>query len=308
MEYNDILDIKKIENSYSQIKKNTKHKQKILNYELFYTSNIVNLLNKLKNKTYNHGKYNIFIIKDPKIRVIMSENMEDKIVNHLVSNYILYPLIEPKLIDMNVATRKNKGCKAGIIYIKKYINQLKNKYPKIYILKCDITKYFYSIDHQILLNKIKKLNLDDDLFNLIKNIIDSTNYDYISDYIKKTKIDKIPTYEKGKGLPIGNMSSQILAIFYLNELDHYIKEKLQIKHYVRYMDDFILIHPSKEYLEYCKNKINEKIVELKLELNKKTQICEIHNGIVFLGYRFILKNQKLYTLISAKNKIKIKKN
>ena len=311
MNYNYILDIKKLENSYLKIRKRTKHKQKLLKYELFYSSNLINLLNKLKNKTYKHGKYNIFIIKDPKIRVIMSENMEDKIINHLISNYILFPIIEPKLINTNVATRENKGSKEGINYLKKYINKLKDKYSKIYILKCDITKYFYSIDHQILLDKLKKFNLDDNIFEIIKDIVCSTNHSYINDDLKKIifkmKIDKVPTYVDGKGLPIGNMSSQILAIFYLNDLDHYIKEKLKIKYYIRYMDDFILIHHSKEYLEYCKNKINEKIIQLKLELNKKTQICEIHNGIVFLGYRFILKNKKLYTLISPKNKRNIKK-
>ena len=311
MKYDYILDIKKIENSYLKIKKNAKHKEKILKYELFYSSNLINILNKLKNRNYEHGKYNIFIIKEPKIRVIMSENMEDKIINHLVSKFVLFPLIEPKLIDMNVATRENKGSNMGIAYFKKYINKLKNKYEKIYILKCDIHKYFYSIDHKILLQKIRKIIPDNDLYELVKNIIDSTDHEYINNELKKCEkkegINELPIYEKGKGLPIGNMTSQILAIFYLNDLDHYIKEKLKIKYYIRYMDDFILIHHSKEYLKYCKIKINEKIEEMKLKLNSKTQICEIHRGIVFLGYKFILKNKKLYVLLTSKFKRKINK-
>lgn len=305
MDYNYILDIKKIEYAYSKIKKNTKHKNKVLKYEIFYLSNCATILKELKNKTYKHGKYNIFLIKEPKLRVIMSEQMNDKIVNHLVSYYILFPLIEPKLIDMNVATRKNKGSSYALLLFKKYINNLKINNTKIYILKCDISKYFYSIDHQILLEKLKKVIKDNDNFNLIKNIIESTDDDYVNRCL--TKYQNVPLYIKGKGLPIGNMTSQILAIFYLNDLDHYIKEKLKIKHYIRYMDDFILIHPSKNYLKYCKNQIKIKLEQLKLKLNSKTNIYDIQKGIIFLSYKFILKKNKLYTLLNPKFKRKLNK-
>lgn len=95
-------------------------------------------------------------------------------------------------------------------------------------------------------------------------------------------------YKTGKGLPIGNMSSQILAIYYLNKLDHFIKEKLKVKYYIRYMDDFILIHHDKEYLKYCLSEIKQELAKLKLQLNNKTTISEIHQGVNFLGYRFLL--------------------
>lgn len=318
--YDYILDIKKIEDSYNIVKKNTCHKAKINKWELFYTSNCVSILDKLINRNYQHKEYNIFIISEPKIRVIMSEQLSDKIINHLLSKYVYFPLLEPKLIEMNVASRTNKGSKAGIEYLKKYINSLKENNKQIYILKCDIEKYFYSIDHEILLNKLKKIIIDEDLFNLTKNIINSTDSEYINNKInyqinkkkenanKKllSELKKIPCYKKGKGLPIGNMSSQIFASFYLNDLDHYIKEELKIKHYIRYVDDFILLHQSKEYLEYCKIKINEKIRELKLNLNSKVQICEIHKGVTFIGYKFILKNNKLLILMGPKFKKKLK--
>ena len=101
------------------------------------------------------------------------------------------------------------------------------------------------------------------------------------------------------------MSSQVLALLYLNDLDHYIKEELNIKYYIRYMDDFLLFHQDKEYLKFCEIKIKEKVKELKLTLNKKTQIIDLSKGVVFLGYRFLLKEKKLYVLISQKNKKKI---
>ena len=330
IDYNYLLDINKLNSVFETIKHNSRHKEKILKFEIFYTSNIVNVINILESKNYIHSKYNIFMISKPKHRIIMSESMTDKIVNHLISKYVLFPLLEKKLIDSNIATRTNMGTKLGINKLKQYVNTLKINYNKFYVLKCDITKFFYSIDHKILLKKLQKIINDEELYNIIKNIIFNTNCEYINKKIlelkdkgkekilksnmtfneKKSKIkeiEKIPLYQMGKGLPIGNMSSQILAIFYLNDLDHFIKEKLKIKYYIRYMDDFVLLHPDKNYLKKCLLEITQKLDELKLTLNSKTQIIEIHNGINFLGYRFVLKKNKLYILMNSKVKKRILK-
>ena len=268
MDYNYILDIQKIKDVYHTIRVNSKRKEKIVSFELFLSSNLIQVYTVLKNRTYIHQRYNIFLIREPKIRVIMSECMQDKIINHLVSKYILFPLIEPKLIEANVATREGKGSKKALLYMKRYINHLKENYEKIYVLKCDIHKYFYSIDHEILLTKLKKIIFDPELYQLVKTIVESTDYEYVeellSDKIKNEReriqslkisnqekqmkwneLNRIPKFQKGKGLPIGNMSSQIMAIFYLNDLDHFIKEKLRIHHYTRYMDDLILMFQIK---------------------------------------------------------------
>ena len=114
IEYDYLLDIDKLNQVFKIIKKNTRHKTKILKFEIFYTSNIINVLEILKSKKYIHSKYNIFMIKEPKYRIIMSECMTDKIINHLISSYVLFPLLEKKLIDSNVATRTNMGTKMGI--------------------------------------------------------------------------------------------------------------------------------------------------------------------------------------------------
>ena len=306
VKYDDLLSIDKIINTYKRIVKNTKHKEKIFTYNMFYTTNILNIYNVLKDKNYVHGRYNIFIIKKPKLRLIMSENLSDKIVNHLVS-YLILPIIEPKLIDTNVATRINKGTKEAIYYMKKYLIKMKRKYNDFYILKCDIKKYFYNIDHEILYDKLKITIYDKDILELLKSIIDSTDCEYVNETIKKLNKD-VPIYNKGKGLPIGNMSSQLFAIFYLNELDHFIKEKLRIKYYIRYMDDFILIHNDKEYLKHCKLEIEKFLKQEKLELNKKTNIHKINNGFVFLGYKYKFKNNKLLILMTSNNKVKARKN
>ncbi len=326
--YDDIVSINKIKDVYDGIYKNTCHKAKLVRFELTKTSNIVKIYNTLKNKHYNHLKYNVFIIKEPKYRIIMSELMYDKIVNHLISKYVLIPTLSKKLIEQNVATRTGKGSKEGIRYMKKYINSIKENYDNIYILKCDISKYFYNIDHEILINKLSHENFDKDILRVLINIISSTNNDYINDLIdssisrevshledmniydlelRKKQLYSLPRYRKGKGLPIGNETSQLLAIYYLNELDHYIKEQLHIKYYIRYMDDFILIHHDKEYLKKCLNLINKKLSYLKLSLNKKTQIYNLKSGVNFLGYKFILKNKKLVILLNNQTRKKIKR-
>lgn len=326
--YDDIVSINKIKDVYDGIYKNTCHKAKLVRFELTKTSNIVKIYNTLKNKHYNHLKYNIFIIQEPKYRIIMSELMYDKIVNHLISKYVLIPTLSRKLIEQNVATRTGKGSKEGIRYMKQYINSIKENYDNVYILKCDISKYFYNIDHEILINKLSHENFDKDILRVLINIISSTDNDYINDLIdssisreishledmniydleaKKKQLYSLPRYRKGKGLPIGNETSQLLAIYYLNELDHYIKEQLHIKYYVRYMDDFILIHHDKEYLKKCLNLINKKLSYLKLSLNKKTQIYNLKSGVNFLGYKFILKNKKLVILLNNQTRKKIKR-
>ena len=326
--YEDILDLDKLKEVYHEIKLSSKHKEKFIRFELFSIGNFISILMKLKSQNYHHGKYNIFLISDPKYRVIMSENLEDKIINHLISKNFLFPVLEPKLISSNIATRKNKGTKAGIYYMKKYINKLKQNHDQFYVLKCDIYKYFYSIDHTLLLQKLAKEFDNEKILKLLTEIIKSTDQNYITQSIqtqisdeylkilnshqslkekknKITSLNKIPVHQLGKGLPIGNMSSQILAIYYLNELDHFIKEKLKVKYYIRYMDDFILLSNDKEYLEYCLSQIKKELSKLKLQLNNKTEISEIHHGINFLGYRFILKNKKLIIKLGKNTKKKL---
>ena len=260
----------------------------------------------------------------------MSEKVEDKIVNLLISEYILLPALEKSLIDSNVATRHNKGSSFAFDLTLKYINKLSYFNREIYVLKIDIKKYFYNIDHKICMNMLEKKIKDKKVLKIIKDVLDTTNLPYVNKEIenlkqkeinrikhlnisereKELKIDeisKVPLYYNGKGLPIGNMTSQILAIFYLNEVDHYIKEKLGFKNYIRYMDDLIILDVDKEKLKYCYEQVKNKLLDFKLEVNNKSKIYKLSNGFSFLGYKFQLKQNKFLIRYNVKTPRRIMK-
>ncbi len=259
--YNDIYKFENILAAFNEVCKNTKNKKKVQNYKEYKCIYVSRIYNVLVNKSYVVGPYNVFTIYEPKERRIVSQNMHDKVINHLVSRHILYPAILPCLIDGNVASRKGMGTKKGLELANKFHNLCKLKYGKYYILKCDISKFFASINHDRLKKKLQRRIKDKDALNIVFSIIDSDE----------------------QGLSIGNMTSQVLAIFYLNDLDHYIKEVLKIKYYVRYQDDFLLFHPSKAYLKDCLKKIKSFLEDEHMTLNPKTRIYSSNNNFIFLG-------------------------
>lgn len=256
MWYQKMVDIHKIEAVYKDIRSKTKHKTKLMNFKMYYLTNIMQIYEILDRRQYQHGSYNIFLVKENKYRLIMSEGISDKIINHLLSKEILLPLIEPRLIPMNVATRKNKGIKLELCYTKKYLNEIRRKHSNFYILKGDIRKYFYNIDHAILLKKLSRFIPDSDVLKMIQSILEATN------------------------------------TFKTNETIHKVIEN------------------EKKYLQDCIEKIRLKLQkDCDLELHpKKTKIFSFHQGLTFLGYRFIVKNNRLVVLMSPKTKKRITKN
>ena len=203
-EFDKLLDIYNRE-----ISKNTKNKKKIYYYDLYKFSN----LNKLGDINKFDIKYNIFYIKDPKYRIIMSMNIGEKIVSHYIAKYILLPKIDKYLDMRNVASRKKMGYSYAVKLLNRYI-ELNKKYKDIYVLKLDISKYFYSISHDILKELlIDKLSSEE--YDVICFFIDSTNEKYVNERISDIKnklvkidmkrsreINDIPIYEYGKGLTI----------------------------------------------------------------------------------------------------------
>ena len=305
----DILDIYE-----NEVSINTKNKRKVYNFEKNKMENIYDIKSIIEGNNYRIYKYNIFSISSPKYRIVMSLNMKDKIINHYVSRFILIPRLEKYLDIRNCATRSKMGYDYAINLVKRYI-ELNKKYGKFYILKIDISKYFYSIDHNVLKSMIID-KLDSDEYDIVSNIIDSTNYDYVNLCIKsiknhlldkdknrKLEIDKLPLYEYDKGLPIGNMTSQFLSIFYLYWLDHYIVNNLGLKYMVRYMDDYIIISNDKDKLKRELENISFILKDkYKLDINvNKTNIYDCYSGFEYLGYIFSVKNNKTIIRVKSQN-------
>lgn len=226
--YNSLYDINNIIKMTDKVLSKVKNKERREKFYLYYSEHIINIKNRLENKNINLGKYNIFLITDPKCRVIMSQSIEDKIINHLIAEYLLVRVFESKYIDSMCATRLNKGSGYASKLMKKHLNEIKLKYNNFYILKLDIKKYFYNIDHNILKKIIKSNIKDKDALNILFKVIDSTNDNYINEIIIKLKENRInnlsneklieetkqiPLYKYDKGCGIGDQTSQVLDLF-----------------------------------------------------------------------------------------------
>jgi len=222
----------------------------------------------LKSKTYESLPYVDFYVHDPKRRHIHKANIRDRILHQAVFR-ILYPIFDKGFIFDSYSCRINKGTHAAVNRLEKFlIKASKNNRKKVFILKCDVSKFFDSVNHEILKNLIKQKVQDPDSLWLVWEIIDS---------FKKSP---------GCGIPLGNVTSQLFANIYLNELDQFIKKDLRIKYYVRYCDDFVILSNNKEDFPKIINQISEFIeFGLKLKLHPdKVFIRSYLEGIDFLGY------------------------
>lgn len=238
--------------------------------------NLEKLRKSILQNSYIPGKDYEFTIFEPKMRVVRANHFTDKIIQGLLVNHVIQPLVEPTLIYDNYASRKDKGTKAGLDRLSEFLNSAFINYGRdlnnIYVLQCDVKKYFDNISLPILRSKISRLNIDNQLKNLLN-------------------IELRAAHENDKGLCLGHELSQWFAIWYLNDMDHYIKEELHIKYYGRYMDDFYLISDSREYLCKCLYDITDILEGFGLKLNtKKSRVYNISEGIKFLGFKFILTN------------------
>jgi hypothetical protein len=207
----------------------------------------------------------------------MCPNFEDQVVQHAIFNY-LEQIYEPTFIFDSYACRKGKGTHKACERVKSFINKHKEE---DYFIKCDISKYFYSIDHEKLKSIISRKINDKDVLWLINKIIDSHKEESMPSHVENKS-----SIIQEKGIPIGNLMSQLFANIYLNELDYFVKHDLRVKHYLRYVDDFVILGKSHEEMKYYFREIQRLLSEslfLKLE-EKKAQINKIYFGVDFTGY------------------------
>ncbi|MFZ2975496.1 MAG: reverse transcriptase/maturase family protein [Candidatus Moraniibacteriota bacterium] len=272
-----------------------KRKRKdVAEFSLNFMDNVLALHEELKVKIYKHGNYQAFRISDPKPRDIHKAKVRDRLIHHAIYR-IIRPYFESKFMFDSYSCRIKKGTHKAVNRFRCFsLKVSKNNTKQCWILKCDIKKFFASIDHEILKNILSKYIGDENVLWLFSQVIDSFN-------------------TKGKsnvGLPLGNLTSQLLVNIYMNEFDQFAKRELKTKYYIRYADDFAIFHEDKNYLENLIPKISE-FLETKLKLSlhpSKVSIKTLTSGVDFLGWVNFPKHRILRTSTKRRMMKKLRKN
>lgn len=299
---NNIFSYENLLERYYDCRKRKRNTINALKFEMNFESELFKLQKELKSHTYKPGRSTCFVVSKPKLREVFAADFRDRIVHHILVNYLEH-IWEPKFIDQSYACRVGKGAHLTIKDLNRYIREIniKTKGEPIYYLQLDIQSFFVSLKKDILFNIIKKQVKNPEILWLTQTII---FHNPIMNYYPKSPMslfEAIPPHkslfktDSNQGLPIGNLTSQFFANIYLNELDQFVKHKLKIKYYLRYVDDFVILSSDKDQLKIWRDEISKFLKEkLELKLHPKKQILQtVDKGINFVG--FLVKPE--YTII-----------
>lgn len=283
-DFEKVIDFDNMYRAFRKAKCGKGHKKSAARFNLAALDGIHTLITQLKDKTYRVSDYTEFKVYEPKERVIQTTAFKDKVIQHSLCDNVIMPRLQRIFIPDNCAGQIGKGTLYGLDRLSEKMAQFHKRYGmKGYILKCDISKFFYNISHNQLKDIVRyHFGHDEDICWLCDLYIDST---------------------QGKGIPLGNQINQGFALLYLDAMDKLIKYELGIEFYGRYMDDFWLIHPSKAYLQHCLEVIAGYLETLDLTLNGKTQIFPFKNGVSYLGFHtYITSGGKPIRKLKNQNK------
>ena len=270
--FEKIVSTENLLEAWDDFKRGKRRKADVQLFERHLGDNLFKLHRELIHKRYRHGEYVDFYVHDPKLRHIHKAAVRDRVVHHAVFR-LLNPVFESTFVADSYSCRKYKGTHKGVERLGIYARKVFQTKGKCFALKCDIKQFFPTIDHQILLEIIGRRIKDRDLMDLMKIIVES----FASDADQKTGI---------KGAPIGNLTSQLFANIYMNEFDQFVKHELKAQYYLRYTDDFVILHHDDKYLALLKDKIAD-FLKIRLDLSlhpTKVQIRKLGQGIDYLGY------------------------
>jgi len=248
-------------------------------FSLNLMNNILLFRDELVHYSYNHSGYKAFSISDPKPRRIHKALVRDRLLHHAIYR-ILYPFFDRTFITDSYSCRIGKASYKALGRFRTFVYKVSENHKKtVWILKCDIRKFFDNIDHKILIDILNRYISDQDIIWLLENVIHS--------------FSKTP----GKGLPLGNLTSQLFVNIYMNEFDQFVKHGLKVKHYIRYADDFVILSQDKSWLDERLFKMGDFLQEkLKLDLHPdKISIRTISSGVDFLGWVHFPKHRVLRT-------------
>ena len=267
--YKHIISIGNLLLAWKEFLKGKKLRKDVLEFERNLMTNIIDLHNELSSKTYRHSDYHAFNISDPKPRNIHKAKIRDRLLHHALYHE-LYSFFDRTFISDSYSCRRGKGTHKAIQRLKIFSHKVsKNNTKTVWVLKCDIRKFFSSVNHGVLVEIIEKYISDKDIISLLSEIIGS-----------------FYSTEEGVGLPLGNLTSQLFVNIYMNEFDQFMKHKLKAKCYIRYADDFVILSDDKKWLESIMPKISNFLGErLKLSLHPdKVFIKTLASGVDFLGW------------------------
>ena len=291
--YNHIISLENLLEAWKEFVCGKRARKDVQEFERNLMTNIIALHHELAEKTYLHSSYQAFKISDPKPRDIHKASVRDRLLHHALHR-VFSPFFTRTFVSDSNSCQIGKGTHRALRRFAQFINiASQNNTRTVWILKCDIKKFFANIDHEVLLGIIDAYIPDKDITRLLSVIINSFNSD-----------------KKGVGLPLGNLTSQLLVNIYMNEFDQFMKHKLKTKYYIRYADDFVVLSHDRAYLEkilplmqdFLKNK-------LKLSMHpNKVSISTIASGVDFLGWVHFPDHRVLRTTTKKRMFSKLKAN
>ncbi len=291
--YNGIISVENLCLAWEEFIIGKKKKIDVIQFGRNLMDNIVELHQSLVNKIYRHGGYESFFVTDPKRRHIHKASVRDRLLHHAVYR-ILYPFFDRTFISNSYSCRNGKGTHKAVSRFRTLTNQVSRNYTRsCWVLKCDIRKFFASIDHQILLSILKEYIPDQNIVWLLQNIIESFETPPVNCHSHQngnpdswTPDSRCYGNDKHIGLPLGNLTSQLFANVYMNVFDQWVKHKLKAKYYIRYADDFVFLSHDKNLLEKIIPHIQEFLqINLKLSLHPdKLFLNTLAAGADFLGW------------------------
>lgn len=288
MNIEDVISEDALLASMNKCAKGVKWKGTVAYYRHHWPDEISVLSEQLHDGSYKERKAKFFTITEPKYREIMSIHFRDRIYQRSLNDVAIYPQVSKSFIADNFACQKGKGTEAARERLKDFLHQYYRKYRTDgYVLKIDIKGYYPSMDHNYAEAMLKK---------------------YIDDETYKMAISVLAHLPGEVGYNPGSQIVQIVGITALDRIDHFIKERLRIKYYIRYMDDFLLIHHDKTYLAYCLSEIKKMLNDQKMDINEgKTYIRSVTEPIEHLGFLYRLTQTGKVVILARPDKIKHEK-
>jgi len=292
----ELVDFRNLLQAAHKAARRKRHSANVAQFGFDLENQLLRLHDELISNTYQPGAYRTFEIYEPKRRMISAAPFRDRVVHHALCN-VLEPIFERTFVFDSYACRKGKGTHAAVDRFQHYARRYR------YVLKCDLRKFFPSIDHEILKHVIARKIKDRDVLGLVDRIIDASNtQEPVDSWFPGD--DLVTASERRRGLPLGNQTSQFFANVLLNPFDHLVTAQQEVRGYVRYVDDFAIFGDDKRSLSAIRERCREDLARHRLRLHPhKSVISRTADGVRFLGFRVF----PTYRLLPRENLIRLRR-